>query len=105
MATETLFKAIADPSRREILRLLKKGSMTAGELASAFDMTKGAVSHHFNVLKGAGLVRTERRGQHIVYAINLSVFEEAALELTDLFETRSLARSSRGGRVRAPQKG
>lgn len=92
---ENVFRAIADPSRREILRLLKKGSMTAGDLAASFNMTKGAVSHHFSVLKAAGLVRTERRGQHIVYALNLSVVEEAALELADLFEMAPRGKSSK----------
>jgi ArsR family transcriptional regulator, repressor of sdpIR and other operons len=92
MRPEAVFKAIADPSRREILRLLKRKSMTAGDLADAFQMTKGAMSYHFNVLKAADLVRTERRGQQIIYALNMSVFEEAAVMLADLFEPK--ARSS-----------
>jgi DNA-binding transcriptional ArsR family regulator len=85
MRTQEVFKAIADPTRREILKLLQSGSKTAGELSSAFEMTKGSLSHHFNVLKAADLVRFERRGQQIVYSINTSVFEDVATMLLDLF--------------------
>lgn len=59
--------------------------MTAGELAEAFDITKGSLSHHFNVLKAADLVRCERRGQQIVYSLNTTVFEDVAALLLDLF--------------------
>ena len=56
------FKAIADPTRREILRLLRRGEMTAGELAERFDMTKPTMSHHFAVLKDAELISSRREG-------------------------------------------
>lgn len=82
---QLFFKAIADPTRRRILKLLKKRSMTAGEIAQAFSITMGSLSHHYNILKGAGLVRCERRGQQIVYSLNTSVFEDAAAMLADLF--------------------
>lgn len=85
LRTEPFFKAIADPTRRQILKLLKKRSMTAGEIAEAFSITMGSLSHHYNVLKAADLVRSERRGQQIVYSLNASVFEEAAAVLADLF--------------------
>jgi DNA-binding transcriptional ArsR family regulator len=85
MRTQEVFKAISDPSRRKVLKLLQGGSMTAGELAEAFDFTKGSLSHHFNVLKAADLVRSERRGQQIVYSLNTSVFEDVAALLLDLF--------------------
>jgi DNA-binding transcriptional ArsR family regulator len=88
MAPPDIFKALADPSRRKILKLLQGGSMTAGAIAESFTMTKGTLSHHFNVLKDAGLVRCERRGQQIVYAINTSVFEDVAALMLDLFQTR-----------------
>jgi len=97
MRTESIFKAISDPSRRKILDLLKQGSMNAGELAAAFSMTKGSLSHHFNVLKAADLVRTERRGQQIAYSLNTSVFEEVAVMLADLFDTRRSNRRLRAG--------
>ena len=85
MTAQEVFKAISDPSRRKILKILKEGSKTAGELAEEFEITKGSLSHHFNILKAAGLVRCERRGQQIVYSLNLSVLEETASLLLDLF--------------------
>jgi ArsR family transcriptional regulator, arsenate/arsenite/antimonite-responsive transcriptional repressor len=85
MRTHELFRAIADPTRRQILKLLQRESLTAGQLADAFPMTRGSMSHHFNALKSADLVRTERRGQQIVYSLNTSVVEDAAALLADLF--------------------
>ena len=82
---QDVFKAISDPSRRKILKILQRGSRSAGELAEAFDFTKGSLSHHFNILKAANLVRCERRGQQIVYMLNMSVFEETVAMLLDLF--------------------
>ncbi|MFR3225826.1 MAG: autorepressor SdpR family transcription factor [Blautia massiliensis (ex Durand et al. 2017)] len=70
------FKALADPTRRRILELLAQGELTAGEIAAHFDMTKPSVSHHLNILKGAGLISDERRGQNIIYSINLTLFQE-----------------------------
>ena len=70
------FKALADPSRRRILELLSGGEMTASDIAANFDMAKPSVSHHLNILKAAGLVSDERRGQNIVYCLNLTVFQE-----------------------------
>ena len=70
------FKALADPSRRRILELLSDGEMTAGDIAANFDMAKPSVSHHLNILKAAGLVSDEQRGQNIVYCLNLTVFQE-----------------------------
>ena len=70
------FKALADPTRRKILELLRGGDMTAGELADQFDMTKPSISHHLNSLKAAGLVDAERDGQSIVYSLNTSVLQD-----------------------------
>jgi len=88
MRTQEVFKAISDPTRREVLKLLQEGSKTAGELAESFDMTKGSLSHHFNILKAADLVRCERRGQQQVYSLNTSVVEDVAALLMDLFQVR-----------------
>jgi ArsR family transcriptional regulator, arsenate/arsenite/antimonite-responsive transcriptional repressor len=85
MSAQQVFKAISDPSRRKILKILREGSKTAGELAEDFEITKGSLSHHFNILKSAGLVRSERRGQQLVYSLNMSVLEDAASMLLDLF--------------------
>lgn len=90
MSSQEFFKAISDPSRRRILKILQGGSKTAGELAEAFEFTKGSLSHHFNVLKAAALVRCERRGQQIVYSLNTSVLEDTASMLLDLFGVRSV---------------
>jgi len=84
MAQQSVFKALADPTRREILRELKKGSATAGELADKFPITRASLSHHFSVMKAAGLLRDQRRGQHIVYSLNTSVMEEVAALMLDL---------------------
>jgi ArsR family transcriptional regulator len=85
MERQDVFKALSDPTRREILRMLRKRPMPAGELAEAFPMTKGSLSHHFNILKNADLVRCERRGQFQVYSLNTSMFEETLAMLIDLF--------------------
>ena len=82
---QTVWKALADPTRRGIIRTLKSGSRTAGDIAEEFPMTRASLSHHFNALKAADLVRTERRGQHIVYSLNTSVLDEVAALLMDLF--------------------
>ena len=64
------FKALADPTRRRILELLRTKDLTAGEIAEHFDMTKPSLSHHLNTLKTAGLVDAERDGQNIIYSLN-----------------------------------
>src|SRR5215467_855622 len=70
------FKALADPTRREILRLLRGGEKTAGELAQQFDMSKPSMSHHFAVLKQADLIASRREGQQIYYLLNTTVVED-----------------------------
>jgi len=85
MRTQEVFRALSDPTRREIIRLLREKPMPAGDLAEAFAMTKGSLSHHFNILKHADLVRCERRGQFLLYSLNTSVFEDAMNMLIDLF--------------------
>jgi ArsR family transcriptional regulator, arsenate/arsenite/antimonite-responsive transcriptional repressor len=90
MAVNAVFKALADPTRREILRLLSGGERTAGELASSFDMTKPSVSHHFAVLKEADLIRSRRDGQQIYYSLNTTVLEDV---LTRLWDHLGLAQS------------
>lgn len=70
------FKALSDPTRREILHLLRDGAKTAGEIGSHFDMTGATVSHHLSVLRQAGLISDDRRGKYIYYELNLSVLDE-----------------------------
>lgn len=72
-----VFRALSDPTRREILRLLRSGDMTAGELAERFPLAKSTLSGHFGVLKSAGLIVQERQRTSIVYSLNTSALEEA----------------------------
>ena len=78
------FKALADPTRREILRLLRRGEMTAGDLAERFDMTKPTMSHHFAVLKDADLLTSRREGQQIWYGLNTTVVQDLMAWAMDL---------------------
>jgi ArsR family transcriptional regulator len=85
MHMNNAFKALADPSRRRILGLLRKGEMTAGDLAQHFDMAKPSMSHHFSVLKQADLITSRRDGQQIYYSLNTSVVEDLLAIIWDLF--------------------
>lgn len=78
------FAALADETRRAILALLRNGSLPAGEIAAAFELSKPTISHHLKVLEGAGLVRSERRGTSIVYTLQSNVLEDLAQGLYDL---------------------
>ncbi|MEO8798469.1 MAG: autorepressor SdpR family transcription factor [Polyangiaceae bacterium] len=91
------FGALADPTRRQILKLLRKGSMTAGDLADTFHLSKPTLSHHFRILRAAGLVRTERRGTTIVYTLQANAIEELAAEILELASSST----ERKGKVRS----
>lgn len=84
MALQDTLKALADPIRRDILNLLKNGSLSAGEIGSHFDVTGASISRHLSVLKEADLIRDRREGKFIFYEINTSVLEEIMLFITDL---------------------
>lgn len=73
----SVFKALADPTRRHVLELLREGPKSAGELSEAFDVSKPTMSAHFAVLREAGLVTTERNGKQLIYRLQMSVLEEA----------------------------
>jgi ArsR family transcriptional regulator, arsenate/arsenite/antimonite-responsive transcriptional repressor len=77
------FRALADPTRRQILRLLRDGPQGSGEIADAFPSTWATVSRHLAVLREAGLVVAERRGQTILYELNTSVFQDLVQHLAD----------------------
>ena len=70
------FNPRSDPTRRRILELLQERDMSAGEIADCFDMAKPSVSHHLNVLKNAGFILDERKGQNIIYSLNTTIFQE-----------------------------
>jgi len=76
MTLNKTFKALSDPTRRKILELLKKKSMSAGEISEHFKITLPSLTHHFNILKEADLISQERSGQQIIYTLNLSVMDE-----------------------------
>lgn len=84
MGLQNTIRALADPTRREILNLLKRQSLPAGDLAARFPMSGAAVSKHLAVLKEAGLVRDWRKGKYIFYELNASVLEEVLLWINDL---------------------
>lgn len=84
---DKVFKALGDPTRRRILKLLNKGDMTAGEIADLFNVTGATMSHHFSVLKDADLVSVKRNGTQMVYSLNATVFQELLTHLMDMFGT------------------
>lgn len=88
MAIDDTFKALADPTRRQILRLLRDGDMTAGEIADHFDLARSTMSGHFNVLRSAGLVVSERSRNNLVYSINMSAFDDVVSAVLSFVEGR-----------------
>ena len=84
MGIHGTLKALADPTRREILELLKDHRLAAGEIVEHFDMTGAAISRHLSVLKEADLIRDTREGKFIYYELNASVLEEILLWITQL---------------------
>jgi ArsR family transcriptional regulator len=86
---DRVFKAIADPTRRDVLRLLSKREMTAGQLAEHFEMTKPTMSHHFAVLKEADLIYARREAQTIWYALNTTVVQDILRGTLDLAQSRN----------------
>ena len=84
MSLQNTLRALADPTRREILNLLKKGRLSAGEITEHFTVTAAAVSRHLSVLKEAELIRDTRDGKFIFYDLNATVLEEVLLWMADL---------------------
>lgn len=84
MSLQSTLRALADPIRREILKLLKSGRLSAGEISEHFNVTAASISRHLSVLKEADLIRDERQGKFIFYELNASVLEEIMLWISDL---------------------
>ena len=84
MGLQNTLKALSDPIRREILNLLKRGRMSAGDIVDKFDVTGASISRHLSVLKDADLIRDKREGKYIYYELNASVLEEIMLFIADL---------------------
>jgi ArsR family transcriptional regulator len=92
---QAAFKALSDPTRREILKLLRNGPKTSGEIAEKFPSAWATISRHLAVLRDAGLILSERNGQQIVYELNTTVFEDVVNHLLEW------TRPSRGGKRNA----
>ena len=86
---QNTLKALSDPIRREILKLLKNGRMSAGDIVAHFDVTGASVSRHLSVLKDADLIRDQREGKFIYYELNASVLEEIMIFIADIKGGRS----------------
>lgn len=84
MSLQGTLRALADPTRREILRLLRRGRMSAGEIGEKFPVTAAAISRHLSVLREADLILDQREGKYIYYELNASVLEEIMLFLSEL---------------------
>ncbi len=84
MGLQQTLKALSDPTRREILNLLKGGKQSAGKISDHFDITAAAISRHLSILKEADLIEDTREGKYIFYTLNASVLEEIMLWITDL---------------------
>ena len=86
MHLDATIRALSDPTRREILRLLRSGDLNAGEIAARFPMTQATVSHHLSILKEAGLVQAEPDGRHVHYSLDATVFQEFLEEFLAFFD-------------------
>lgn len=84
MSMQDTLQALADPTRREILNLLKQSRMSAGEISNHFSISGAAVSRHLSVLREADLIRDEREGKYIYYELNATVLEEILLWISEL---------------------
>lgn len=105
------YKALADPTRRQILKLLREGDLPAGAIADQFEMSWPSVSRHLSVLSAAGLVRATRRGQQLIYTLTTSVLADIVTELAEMARVQkpehTAGRRSRTTRqaLRANEKG
>jgi DNA-binding transcriptional ArsR family regulator len=99
------FRALADETRREILRLLRNGPLTSGEIAARFSSSWPTVSRHLAVLRDAGLVAARRKRQEIYYELNTSVFQDLVQHLLDwVAPTKAAGKTSARGRLRPPKR-
>jgi DNA-binding transcriptional ArsR family regulator len=89
MGRDVVYKAFSDPTRREILRILKDGEMTAGQLSDRFTISGPSMSHHFSLLKQADLISARREGQQIYYSLNTTVVQDLIVALFDLIPTEA----------------
>lgn len=100
-----VYRALADPTRRRILQLLRDREMNAGEIAEHFDLAKPTLSGHFAVLREAGLVTPSKTGTTIIYRLNVSVLEEALMALMDTFKLQDASPRPHPAGALKPRKG
>jgi ArsR family transcriptional regulator, arsenate/arsenite/antimonite-responsive transcriptional repressor len=100
LALSKSLQALSDPTRREILRLLRAGDMSAGQIAEQFDMTAPSVSHHLSTLKNADLVQARRDGQTIIYALNATVLQELMQAMLEMFQPGAAPEPAPGNKPR-----
>ncbi|UOW68717.1 autorepressor SdpR family transcription factor [Paraclostridium bifermentans] len=81
-----VFKALSDETRREILKLLNKQDLSAGEISNHFDMSKPSISKHLDILRDAELISSEKKGQFVIYSINTSVIQEVLGNFLGIFQ-------------------
>lgn len=96
-----LFKALSDPTRRQVLKMLRKGPLTAGELADAFPVSRATMSAHFSVLREADLISAEKDGREVFYRLNLTVLEDGLLGFSEAFGIGARRRTGKSGKVEA----
>ena len=82
------FKALSDETRREILKLLNKKDMNAGEISNHFNMSKPSISKHLDILRETGLISSEKKGQYVIYSVNTSVIQEILGNFIEIFTKR-----------------
>ena len=97
MGIDQTMRALGDPTRREILRALREGDLTAGEISGRFPITAASISHHLNVLKEAGLVQSQRDGRTIVYSLESTVFQEFVRQVMGMLEVGDRQNGAEGG--------
>ncbi|MEO6128562.1 MAG: autorepressor SdpR family transcription factor [Ferruginibacter sp.] len=91
-----LFKALGDPTRREIIELLRNKDLTAGEIADHFAMSKPSISHHLDLLRQANVVQSVKEGQFITYSLNTTVFDEIVSWMMDFSNKKNKSKKSKG---------
>jgi len=100
MGFQQSFKALSDPTRREILALLRNGAMAAGDIAARFNLTQATVSHHLSILREAGLVLDDKKGKYIFYELNMSVLDDILEWFTALRGDRDTEKRTFSGEER-----
>lgn len=99
MDNDNVFKALSDPNRRQVIKLLRKNdAMKAGEIAEHFSISKPAISEHLKILKNANLIYSEKKGQFVEYSLNTSIFEEIISFFFEIIPEKNQGKNPKGGK-------